>query len=177
MKDHELIKDKISKSGKTQREVAREVGVTRTTLNKYLNGHDYISDDIKKRIAEVIDSPILLKKFRGTTSSNVVFDIEYNNLYEILSKAEIELDELKEAIQEAKKGLVNSGHKCDMSRGQVKVSEYLLQQNEDVNQATDIIDMAFQKRGFCLDERNRKFKDRMLKKHDLITTREEVAYV
>lgn len=179
MRDCDLIKREIEKSGLSQAEVAKGIGLCRSELNRYLNGHRQLTQDLAQRIAAVIDSPILIKKFFRTTSSDIVFDIEYSNLYEILSKTEIELEELRQAIQETKNELVNTGHKNNMTRKQIKVCKHLLQQNEDVNQATDIVDIAMKHRGFDLQERNRKFKDRCQKKYKLITTRNEAqtAYV
>jgi len=46
------------------------------------------------------------------------------------------------AVGEGDTELVNTGHKNNMTRKQIKVCKHLLQQNEDVNQATDIVDIA-----------------------------------
>jgi transcriptional regulator with XRE-family HTH domain len=168
LEDTELIKREIKQNGKTQAQIATSIGLNRSSLNKYLNGHKPLTKDLCQKIAVAIDSPILIKKYFRTTSSDILFDVDYSNIHEILMKVEIELDELQKAIDETKLSLINAGHKLEMDKEQVKAVKHLLDQNEDVNQASDILDIACKVRGFDLDERNRRYKEKCKRRYNII---------
>lgn len=167
----ELIRKEMKKYNKTQAEVARAVGLDRSTISKYINGKVNIPNDVFKKIATAVNSPILIKKAFGTTQTNVVFDIDYNKFYEILHRAKLEAEELIEQINRVMMNCYNTNHINDMSQDKINIIEDMMMQTESTNNSCDILDIACHVRGFSLEKRNRRWKQKKKRKYNLLENR------
>jgi transcriptional regulator with XRE-family HTH domain len=81
------IKEAVAAKGLTQEQVARQVGIDRTMISKYMNNHVDVPKDIKRKLVKYLSDPVLRIKFYGTTSSNIVFDKTHLKFYNTAVKA------------------------------------------------------------------------------------------
>lgn len=153
----EIIREEMKKAGITQDQLGRIMGVDRSLISKYINGHIKLTDQIIAEIADAIDSPLLMILAAGTTSiSRLVFDQVKVDFYITGMKA---IEEMEEAIEDIKKVMqfaYNIDTIEDLSQEQRKAFEHMLDEVEDANHALDMLDMAAKKMGADLKARNKR---------------------
>lgn len=156
-----MVREEIKKVGLTHKQVAKHLGIDRTTLSKYINGHLPFPDDIRDKLLDYLKSPRLRILVKGTTSTNIIFNKVKIEFYVTAMKTIQEHKEAIEAIENVLNFAYNINSTNDMTEKQLQQFNYMLDQNEDSNHACDMLDIAAHELGADLKARN----ERCLKKY------------
>jgi transcriptional regulator with XRE-family HTH domain len=142
--------------GTTQEDLANEVGVDRTTISKYINGHINVPIDVLDNIATALDSPELKILAFGTTSQGLIFDQVKLEFYVTAVKA---IEEFKEAVEDIEKALLiayNIDSIEELDQDQQEKFNHMLDSLEDSRHVINMLDICAHGLGADLEERNKR---------------------
>jgi transcriptional regulator with XRE-family HTH domain len=142
--------------GTTQEDLANEVGVDRTTISKYINGHINVPIDVLDNIATALDSPELKILAFGTTSKGLIFDQVKLEFYVTAVKA---IEEFKEAVEDIEKALLiayNIDSIEELDQAQQEKFNHMLDSLEDSRHVINMLDICAHGLGADLEERNKR---------------------
>ncbi|WP_408954759.1 helix-turn-helix domain-containing protein [Natroniella sp. ANB-PHB2] len=148
-----LIKEERGKM--TQKELAKKVGVDRSTISKYESGTE-MSKDMLRIIAEALNSLKLKMIADGTTTETIIFDQVNLDFYVSLSKTRQELLEAAQAINDVLDFAHNVESIEELKEQERERIEYMLEQIDDVNHACDMADLVCHEFGADINKRNEK---------------------
>jgi transcriptional regulator with XRE-family HTH domain len=150
----EAIREELKREGLTQEKASKELGVDRTALSKYINGHLNVPSDIKNKMINDTNSARLLLAFNGSTFRCVDLDGVKKDFYTSSNKLIEELEEIIESIKKVQKFFHNAESIEDLNDKQVEKIEKMMEEVGDGFFACITIDSICSDMGADLKKRN-----------------------
>ncbi|MCK8824703.1 helix-turn-helix domain-containing protein [Fuchsiella alkaliacetigena] len=137
MRTGDLIREERLRKGITQRELAKKIHTSRSTVSRYESGKQSIPYDDLMKIIEVLDSPKLRLEVLGAAIP--CYYLDQVNL-EPLATQQKAIEELEEALERLKKlQLVNKVKPEDLSeKERQELLEDTMMELHDVNVCIDL---------------------------------------
>lgn len=148
----------MSKKGITQKALERVVGVDRTIISRYINGHLDIPRDVLNLIANYLNSQRLKIIANGTTVPTYLFDSDavIQKPCNTLMKAREKHKEAIKAIDEALPHIVNLTNFKDCPKEAKEKIDQMMDKEFDSNQVSDTVDVVMGEIGYDIEARNQR---------------------
>lgn len=150
----ELLREEMKRLGWTQERLGKQVGIDKTSISKYINGHVAIPHDILARAAKAMNSIRLTLLANGTTTTPLLFDRVKLEFFVTVCKARQEHMEAVEACDRVLEFAHNISLLKNCSEEEKDAVNAMLDQNDDVNHVTDMVDVASHDIGADIEARN-----------------------
>lgn len=127
----DAIRKELKRKNLTQEKYSKRLGVDRTALSKYINGHLNVPQDIKNKLIKDSSNAQLLLAFGGSTFQGVELDKINKTFYASSNKLIEELEEIIESIKKVQKFSHNIDSIDDLTDEQKEEFEKLLEEVGD----------------------------------------------
>lgn len=152
----EAIRDELKREGLTQEKASNRLGVDRTALSKYINGHLNVPSDIKNKLISDSNNAQLFLAFNGSTFKCVDLDGINKSFYTSSNKLIEELEEIIESIKKVQRFSHNIDSIEELNEKQTKDFEKMQEEIGDGFIACIVLDSICSDMGADIKKRNLK---------------------